>query len=89
MEYNALVGFDGELPRTVIGYVLDELGAFGAVVTARPDGGTEVVLTVDEPSLREAADRALERVQAAAGRPPRSVEVLPTVDFDARSDSPS
>lgn len=84
MEYNALVGFDGDLPRTVIGYVLDQLGSFGAVVSARQDGGTEVVLTVDEPSLREAADRALWLVQEAVGRPPRAVEVLPTVDYDAR-----
>jgi hypothetical protein len=84
-EYNALVAFDGELPRSVIGYVLDELGTFGAVVSARRDGGTEVVVTVDERSLREASDRALARVQQAVGRPPRSVEVLPTTDFDARS----
>lgn len=85
VEYNATVRFDDDLPRPVIDRVVDELLPFGAVVGARPGRpGSEVVLTVDEPTLREATKVALARVEAVAGARASSLEVLPTAEFDAR-----
>jgi excisionase family DNA binding protein len=45
-------------------------------------GRLDVTITVPAESLRQAATTALAVVEAAAGRPAVSVQVLPTDDFD-------
>lgn len=85
VEFNATVGFDVLLPEGEQDAVLGRLGAHGAIIAARPGGGSDVVLTFDVPSMRDAADLAVLLVRDATGREPTAVEVVPTTEFDARS----
>ena len=87
VEYNAVVGFaddvDLEDDERVDG-VLGALRGLGPAIGWTDGRAPHVTVTVDVGSLFEATQLALERVEEAVGAPAARVEVLPTVEFDAR-----
>lgn len=79
--YNAVIDVGRAEPRDEY---LEALAEHSPVLAAAPRGTLEVVLSLPASSLRQAVVTALALVEAA-GLTPRSIEVLTSEDFDARS----
>lgn len=84
MEYNVLVEFD-ELSDDEAERVLTDMSGWHPSIGWCPHGRPRVTVTVDGLTVRGAGDWGLSEVERFVGRRARSVEVLPTADFDARA----
>lgn len=91
MDYNARVELDRRLPADdseaddMIDQLMDDLAPYHVAVARTPHGRVELILTVPAESLRQASSTVL-AVVAAAGGEPFALEVLPTDEFDRRSE---
>lgn len=87
MEYNVLVEFD-ELSDDEAERLLDEMQFMHPSLGWCPAGRPRVTVTVDGSTLLEAASMGVTALQMHLERLARSVEVLPTADFDVRYGMP-
>jgi len=82
--YNAIVELDEPHDEHRAEQLVDGLVDYHVAVGRSLQGRLEATITLPAEGLRQAVTTALHVVAAAAGAPPRAIEVLPTGDFDAR-----
>lgn len=91
MDYNARVELDARYPSDqdaaddLVDQLMDALDVYGGAVGRTPHGRVELDFTLPADSLRQATSTAL-AIVAAAGHEPFALEVLPTDEFDRRSE---
>ena len=83
MEYTATIDFDGDDLSDDESHqvMVDLLPLHGRIKWA---GALALIVRLEEPSVAAAATTALTMCEAAAHRPARAIEALPTVDFERR-----